>query len=73
MVLPTKERGIKMAKKKGKIKSYGIFDRLTNNRVFVVRATRVEQDYQNKMCRFYFAKTVIATISTSKHYVYELL
>ena len=71
MVLPKRKESTKMAEKK--IKSYGIFNRKTNERVAVISATKTEWDFLKNTCTFYFAKVVIAKISIDTHYVYELL
>lgn len=68
----TKGEG-KMAKNNSNFKPYGIFDKRTNERVAVIYATKRVDDFDNKICTFYFAHIVIGKVDTHKHYVYELI
>lgn len=60
-----------MGNKKSNFKSYGIFSRFTNDRVGVINATKIEYDFHNNICTFYFAHIVIAKVNTETHYVFE--
>lgn len=60
----------KLGNKKSNFKSYGIFSRLTNDRVATINATKIEYDFLNNICIFYFAHIVIGQINLDTHYVY---
>lgn len=53
-------------------KSYGIFNKTTNNRSGIIKATNVKYNFDADICTFYFGHTVISEIDLTTHYIYEI-
>lgn len=62
-----------MIERKNTFKSYGIFDKITKERVMYIKATKRVDDFKDNTCTFYFGNTLIGKVSLKHHFVVELL
>lgn len=62
-----------MENKNEKFKAYGVFDKITKERVMYIKATKKVDNFKDDTCTFYFGNTLIGKVSLKKHFIYELL
>lgn len=56
-----------------KFKAYGVFDKVTKERIMIIKASKKVDEFKENSCAFYFGNTLIAKIHLKNHFVCELL
>ena len=62
-----------MANEMSKFCAYGVFDKVTKERVAYIKATRKVDDFKVGECILYFGNTPIGKVSLKNHIVRELV